>query len=367
MGFLSDLKGFLLKGLWIWLFLGLTTILGGLAFLEYEKRPVSSDKGAVLLEITPGMPLREISELLYQKGVIRNRWAFYWGMLQKNAFHRIKAGEYELSPSMSVNEVLNILIKGLVKRYAVVVPEGFNVFDIAMRLNEMGLCSFSAFLRVSRDSEFLKRMKVDADSLDGYLFPDTYWFVKKTPVERIAEVMVRRFWQVWNENDYETRAKAMNISVRDVLTLASIIEKETSIPEERSLISAVFWNRLQKGMPLQADPTVIYGLLSEKEPVRDTITAADLRTSTPYNTYVIKGMPKGPICNPGKDSIEAALYPANVPYLYFVAQADGSHYFSSNLKEHNAAVYRYRRALSDKDNGTLQAPLRGGVGVEAPR
>ncbi len=359
MGFLSDFKEFLLKGPWVWLFLGLATVFLGLAFLEYEKRPVSGDKGTVLLEITSGMSLSGISELLYQKGVIRNRWAFYWGVLQKNAFHRIQAGEYELSPSMSVNEVLNVLIKGLVKRYALVVPEGFNVFDIARRLNEMGICSFSDFLRISRDSEFLKRVNVDADSLEGYLFPDTYWFVKNTPAERVAEAMTRRFWQIWDKNGYEARAKAMNISVKDVLTMASIIEKETGIREERFLISAVFWNRLRKAMPLQADPTVIYGLLSETEPFKDTITVADLRSSTPYNTYVIKGMPKGPICNSGKDSIEAALYPANVPYLYFVAQADGSHYFSLNLREHHSAVERYRRALSGKDNGTLHAPFLG--------
>jgi UPF0755 protein len=351
MEFMSDFKGFLLKGRWIWLFLSLTAVFLGLAFLEYEKRPVSDDKGTVLLEIVPGMSLSEIPALMYQKGVIRNRWAFYWGVLQKNAFHRIQAGEYELSPSMTVNEVLDILIKGLVKRYAVVVPEGFNVFDIARRLNEMGLCSSSAFLRISHDPEFLRRVGVDADSLEGYLFPDTYWFVKKTSVERIAEAMIRRFWQVWNENGYATRARSMDMRVKDVLTLASIIEKETGIREERPLVSAVLWNRLRKGMPLQADPTVIYGLLSEDEPARDTITAADLRTPTPYNTYVIKGMPKGPICNPGKASIEAALSPADVPYLYFVAQADGSHHFSSDLREHNAAVYRYRRELADKDTG----------------
>lgn len=342
MGFLTDYKGFLLNGRWMWLFLGLTVVFFGLAFLEYEKRSVSDDKNTVLLEITPGMSLSEIPELLYQKGVVRNRLAFYWGVLQQNAFHRIQAGEYELSPSMSVNDVLNILIKGLVKRYALVVPEGFNVFDIARRLNEMGLCPFSVFLRISKSPDFLKRVHVDVDSLEGYLFPDTYWFTKKTSAEKIAETMTRRFWQVWNENGYEIRAKAMNISVKDVLTLASIIEKETSIREERPLISAVFWNRLRKGMPLQADPTVIYGLLSETEPFKDTITAADLRSSTPYNTYIIKGMPRGPICNPGKDSIEAALFPVDAPYLYFVAQADGSHYFSSNLREHNAAVERYR-------------------------
>lgn len=355
MEFLSNFREFLLKGRRIWLFWGLFAVFLGLAFLEYEKRPVSDDKGTVLLEITPGMSLSEISKFMYQKGLIRNRWAFYWALLQKNAFHRIQAGEYELSPSMSVNDVLNILIKGLVKRYALVVPEGFNVFDIAMRLNEMGLCSFSAFLRICHDSEFLKRVNVNADSLEGYLFPDTYWFVKKTSVEKIAETMTKRFWQVWNENGYAERAKAMNMQVRDVLTLASIIEKETGIREERPLVSAVLRNRLRKGMPLQADPTVIYGLLSENEPARNTITAADLRTSTPYNTYVIKGLPKGPICNPGKASIEAALFPADVPYLYFVAQADGSHHFSSDLKEHNIAVSRYRRELADRDKGTFDA------------
>ncbi|MEZ0329862.1 MAG: endolytic transglycosylase MltG [Dissulfuribacterales bacterium] len=345
---MGNFKGFLLKGRWVWLFLGLTVVLGGLAFLEYEKRPMSGEKSSVLLEITPGMSFGEIPEFLHKKGIIRNKWAFWWGALQKNAFHRIQAGEYELSPSMSVNEILDIFIKGLVKKYAVVVPEGFNVFDIARRLDEIGLCTFSAFLRISRDSEFLKRVSVEAESLEGYLFPDTYWFVKKTSVERIAEAMTRRFWQVWNENGYGTRAMAMNMQVKDVLTLASIIEKETGIREERPLVSAVLWNRLRKGIPLQADPTVIYGLLSENEPIKDTITAADLRTPTPYNTYVIKGMPKGPICNAGKASIEAALSPADVPYLYFVAQPDGFHHFSVDLKEHNAAVYRYRRGLTDK-------------------
>jgi len=340
---------------WSWLLGGLVVVMVALGILEYEKRPVDvNNKNKVLVEIPPGMSFYEVPDLLYEKGILRLKSAFYWAALQKNAFRSLQAGEYELSPSMSVNEVLEVLVKGLVKRYELVVPEGFNLFDIAMRLNRLGLCSATEFLQLAHSLEFLKRMGVESHSLEGYLFPDTYWFVKKTPVERIAETMIRRFWQVWNENGYGQRAKAINMGVNEVLTLASIIEKETAILEERPLVSAVFWNRLKRGMPLQADPTVIYGLLSQGSPTKDTITTEDLRAQTPYNTYVLKGLPRGPICNPGVKSIEAALFPADVPYLYFVAQANGSHHFSVALKEHNAAVSRYRRGASvQDDNGRL--------------
>lgn len=344
---------FLTNKRWIWFGGGFVVVLSFfIAFLEYEKRPATIDSTKMVVEITPGMSFSEIPSTLHRLGIIRSQAAFYWGALQKNAFRRIQAGEYELSSSMSVNEILEILIKGLVKRYELVVPEGFNIFDIATRLNDLGLCTSGAFLRLARDPVFLKENGVDADSLEGYLFPDTYWFVKKNPVEKIAETMVKRFWQIWNENGYAARARSKNLSVKDVLTLASIIEKETGIAEERPLVAAVFWNRLKKGMPLQADPTVIYGLLSEVTPFKTTITADDLHKLTPYNTYLIRGLPKGPICNPGKASIEAALSPADVNYLYFVAQPDGTHHFSSGLTEHNAAVYRYRNGIANQKNIT---------------
>jgi UPF0755 protein len=193
------------------------------------------------------------------------------------------------------------------------------------------------FLHLCRDREFMQKLGITADSLEGYLFPETYTLVRGEVDERsLLTTMVHRFFTVWQGLP---KPEELPLRRHQLVTLASIVEKETSDPAERAVIAGVFYNRLRKNMRLQSDPTTIYGL----EHFDGNLTRADLQQETPYNTYVISGLPPGPICNPGRAALEAALHPAEVPYYYFVSKNDGTHHFSRNLQEHNRAVYRYQK------------------------
>jgi UPF0755 protein len=205
------------------------------------------------------------------------------------------------------------------------------------------------FLQLCRDAVLIKKLGIEAASLEGYLFPETYTLVRGEVDERkIIRMMVQRFFAVWEElTGSESERKTEQVKKynrQQVLTLASIVEKETGSAGERDIIAGVFYNRLAKGMPLQSDPTTIYGI----KDFNGNLTKADLRSRTPYNTYMIPGLPVGPICNPGAAAIKAVLYPAKVSYLYFVSRNDGSHYFSKSLKEHNRAVYKFQKLRKNR-------------------
>jgi UPF0755 protein len=206
-------------------------------------------------------------------------------------------------------------------------------------LEHDGLGPASSFLALARDGAFARSLSVPADGLEGYLFPDTYHFSPLDSAPKILGMFVARFHQVFTP-ELEGEARQAGFTVHQIVTLASVIEKETGRRDEQALVSAVFRNRLRHGMPLQADPTVIYGI----EKFDGNLTRKDLETPTPYNTYTAPGLPAGPIGNPGRSALLAALRPADVPYLYFVARDDGSHEFSSSLAEHNRAVNRYQRS-----------------------
>ena len=290
--------------------------------------------------IRRGMTFREVTHLLRDEGVIKGSRRFIlWGRLS-GAFPRVKAGEYELSSDMTPLQVLDTLTSGKVKQYMTPIPEGYTVSQIAEILESKGITNGEAFLEKCFSPQYVSSLGIEADSLEGYLFPDSYLFSKDLEPENAIETMVRRFRRVYT-SQYSERAKDLGFSDREILTLASMIEKETAIPRERHLVSGVYHNRLKRKMRLYSCPTVIYGI----ENFDGNLTKRDLERYTPYNTYLIRGLPPGPICNPGKEAIEAALYPAETKYLYFVSKNDGSHHFSSSLKEHNIAVWKYQKKM----------------------
>ncbi|MFQ5842217.1 MAG: endolytic transglycosylase MltG, partial [Thermodesulfobacteriota bacterium] len=265
--------------------------------------------------IRRGMSFREVAHLLGDKGIISGSRRFIlWGRLS-GALSKIKAGEYELSSDMTPLQVLDTLTKGKVKQYMVSIPEGYTTSQIAEILESKGITNREAFLEKCFSPQYVSSLRIEADSLEGYLFPDSYLFSKDLEPENVIETMVRRFRRVYTPQ-YSERAKELGFSDHEILTLASMIEKEASIPRERFLVSSVYHNRLKRNIMLYSCPTVIYGIKN----FDGNLTKRDLERYTPYNTYLIRGLPPGPICNPGREAIVAALYPATTEYLYFVSK-----------------------------------------------
>jgi len=232
-------------------------------------------------------------------------------------------------------------VTGKVKTHAVTFPEGLRIDEIASRIEAAGIASSVAFLSRARSPELARSLGIDGNSVEGYLYPETYRFRRDTAPDEIISRMHAELIERWSEADREALG-ASGMTLHQVVTLASIVEKETSVPEERTLVAAVFRNRLALGMALQTDPTVIYGIFSTRGTFDGNLRRIDLQTDTPYNTYTRRGLPPGPIANPSMESIRAVLTPARVPYLYFVSRNDGTHAFSSTLADHNAAVRRYQ-------------------------
>ncbi|MBP2668863.1 MAG: aminodeoxychorismate lyase, partial [Deltaproteobacteria bacterium] len=253
-------------------------------------------------------------------------------------------GEYTFSRPPSTFEVWQKVFHGDVVTYKVTVPPGANLYDVALLLKEHSLAEPEAFLAAATSPAELERLGIPGNSAEGYLFPETYTLVKPVTPEEILEEMVRMFRKRFTP-EMERKVKASGFSLQQVVTIASIIEKETGIDAEKPLVSAVIRRRLSLGMPLQMDPTVIYGV----KRFDGTVTRKDLRTPGPYNTYTTLGLPPGPIANPGMPALVAALTPADVDYLYFVSRNDGSHAFSRTLQEHNRAVESFRRAAREAE------------------
>jgi len=313
--------------------------LAGFSYLNhFAQTPLSMKGTPLLITINKGAGLKQISTILYSNHLIKSNLTFQLLARLQKKDGAIKAGVYELSPAMSPAHLLDILCRGEVKRYRITIPEGLTVAETAQRVEAAGLCKKKEFIRLAHDPSFCAALGIPADNLEGYLFPETYFFEKSTPTRRIISTMVKQFKAMFPP-EWKAFAKAQGFSVQQVVTLASIIEKETGLPEERPLISSVFHNRLRLNMRLQSDPTVIYGIAN----FNGNLTRKDLKTPTPYNTYIIKGLPPGPIANPGRQSLKAALFPADSKFCYFVSRNDSTHYFSETLKEHNRAVKKYQK------------------------
>ena len=292
-----------------------------------------------VVEIPAHKGVVEVAEILDEAGVIRSRVGFILLSLARGSFRSLKAGEYQIAAGTNTVRVLELLEGGQVFQHMVVFQEGSTLGELARQLQTERLASAEDILRVGKDPVLLKTLDIQADSVEGYLFPDTYQFVKgMTPEEILARMVARMREKISPEVLLE--ARRLDLTVHQLLTLASIIEKEAVEPAEMPLISAVFWNRLKRDMPLQADPTVQYAVGKD----RKRLTREDLQADSPYNTYRRQGLPPGPIASPGRAAIQAAARPASVGYLYFVATDDRHHQFSTNLADHNAAVARYRLA-----------------------
>jgi UPF0755 protein len=316
----------------------------GAGLLAWETwRVVSPPPALREAPVTVVIPARAsalgIAGRLEEAGAIRSPIAFVALSVARGSVRSLKAGEYEVPRGASTRDILALLESGRVRQHPVLHPEGASVSELARALEAAGLAPAADVVQAAADRAFVRAHGISAASAEGYLFPDTYHFVRGlTPSEMLGR-MVQRM-QAKLTPELRQRARRRGLSVHELLTLASIIEREAVVPEERRLISAVFWNRLKLGMPLQADPTVQYAVGKE----RRTLTRADLLADHPYNTYARAGLPPGPIASPGLGAVEAAVDPAPVRYLYFVKKDDQRHQFSTTMDEHNQAVARYRLA-----------------------
>jgi len=308
-----------------------------LNIVSYAQKSPKTAPVEQLIVVQSGQGFKPLSSLLHQKGVILNPFKFRLFARIKGYDKHIKAGEYMLSSGMTPEKILEIMVDGKVHLHRLTIPEGYNLRQVARAVENAGFAPEADFLKAANDPDFVHAKGIDAQTFEGYLFPDTYYFPKDVTPENIISSMVKRFWSIFKP-EWEERARTLGMTIHQVITLASIIEKETAVPDERPIISSVFHNRLKRNMRLESDPTVIYGMGDYD----GNITRKDLERPTPYNTYTMKGLPPGPISNTGAKAIEAALYPADGKFLYFVSKNNGTHHFSTNFKDHSRAVRKYQ-------------------------
>lgn len=311
---------------------------GGIGWYWYFG-PYRGFGAETFVDIDHGMSSQEISRVLAAHGVVRSRWAF----LAVRTIHpraTLQAGEYRFGSAETPWQVFEKIRRGDIFYEDFTVPEGSSIFDIASLLEQSDTVEADAFLKAAADPAGIHDLDPLAPDLEGYLFPSTYRVTHHTTAEQLCHMMTAEFRKQWTALGGDKRLA----DTHKIVTLASLVEKETAIAAERPVIAAVFTNRLRAGMPLQCDPTTVYAALLENR-YRGVIRKSDLASANPYNTYTHAGLPPGPIANPGVSSLGAALHPADADYLYFVAKADGSgsHHFSSTLEEHEKAVLAYRK------------------------
>ena len=304
------------------------------SFVTEPLNPLAAEK---VFSIKPGQNFATIARNLKTEAIISSQAYFKLFVKYKKAGKKLQAGEYLLSAAKSPEQILEILLKGKVKLHRITIPEGMNLKEVAALVDTAGFCGKKHFFDLCHDKTFIASFGISAISLEGYLFPDTYFFPKTADCKAVIKTMVAHFNDIFTQ-EWKNQAKAMGFLVHEIVTLASIIEKETGDPLERPLISSVFHNRLKKKMRLESDPTIIYGIKN----FDGNIKRKHIKMVTPYNTYQIKGLPLGPIANPGAKSLFAALNPAQTPFLFFVSKKDTTHQFSKTIQEHNRAVRRYQ-------------------------
>jgi UPF0755 protein len=310
---------------------------GGFAFYRLQQ-PYQGFQGEAFVEFPRGTGTSGIADALVQAGVVRSRWDFLLARMASRT-RVLQAGEYRFYRPASPLEVVSRIGRGDIFYYELVVPEGRNLFDIASAAEQLGLFPAAKFLEAARNPALIRDLDPQAPTLEGYLFPDTYKLSRHTTPDRLCRLMTGKFRDAW-------RSLHTTAGVHRTVTLASLVEKEGKLADERPRIAAVFENRLRIGMKLDCDPTTIYAALLQ-EHYRGVIHRSDLDSDHPYNTYRHAGLPPGPIANPGLASMRAVLAPSDIDSLYFVARADGSggHEFSSNIAAHGSAVERYHRAV----------------------
>jgi len=316
--------------------LALSAAAGGTA--KWLLAPVSDDQMRIRVDVLSGSSLWQIATDLEHAGVVRSARAFVLLARWRGVASQVRAGEYALSPSWGAARVLEQLVAGRVVTYEVVLPEGLTAAEIAARLEAATLVRADEFLAVTRDPAVAREFEVEGTGLEGYLFPETYRMPHGLGAKQVARVLVDQFRAQWAP--LEADAEARGLGLQQVVTLASIVEKETGAAGERPLVASVFWNRLGRGMRLESDPTTIYGIPDFDGNLRRTHLEDE---TNPWNTYRIVGLPPTPIANPGAASLAAVVRPATSEYLYFVAKGDGTHIFARSYAEHLDNVARYQR------------------------
>jgi UPF0755 protein len=309
-------------------------------FISHQYAPMdAADQSLIEVRVPENSSAHNVATLLKQNGLIRNERVFLAYCYQKGWQTRLKAGLYAFSKSQSLPQLAQQMAEGKVETIAFTIPEGYTVRQIGQLLVKQQICTQQEWMEALGNNfnyDFIGPGTDNEKRLEGYLFPDTYTIEAGTSTQDIINMMLARFASVW-EQEYATQAAAKQMSLRQVITVASLIEREAQVPEERARIAGVIYNRLHKGMPLQIDATVLYSLGEHLE----TVTYQDLEVDSPYNTYKHVGLPPGPIASPGRASIDAALNPEVNNYYYYVATGDGSHYFSATYAEHLEAVKKY--------------------------
>ncbi len=317
----------------------IVAILIGAVFAGYwYLGPYRGFGAETFVEIEHGMSSRQIARELARHGVVKSQWAFLFvRMLNPRA--PLQAGEYRFGAPQTPWQVFDEIRSGQIFYEELTIPEGSNIFDIAALLKQGDTVKPDSFLKTAADPSMIKDLDPLAPNLEGFLFPSTYRVTHRTTAPQLCHIMTAEFRKQWTE----IGGTVHNADIHRLITIASLVEKETAIPQERPLVAAVFDNRLGANMPLQCDPTTVYAALLENH-YSGVIRKSDLASENPYNTYAHPGLPPGPIANPGVSSLKAALHPADVAYLYFVAKPDGSgtHHFSATLDEHEKAVLAYR-------------------------
>ena len=323
----------------------LLAVLGVGGWLAWALMTPVTPEGQKFVMLRPGYSTRRIAAELQAAGVIRSRLGFVlWHRIHRK--QSLKAGEYLFDQTARILDVHDRLVRGDIYVHTVVIPEGFTIFDIAQAVQDAGLGSSQEFLAVAQSHvELISDLAPEAKSLEGYLFPNTYEFTRTQSMKEIAAAMVKQFRQVAEQIGLTTSGQGTD--VQKTVTMASIIEKETAVPEERSVVASVYYNRLTRNIALQADPSVIYAELLNGN-YAGALHHSDMRFQSAYNTYTHPGLPPGPIGNPGRSSLEAALHPAKTDYFYFVSDGNGHHRFSRSLEEHNQNVTKLRQAVQRK-------------------
>lgn len=334
----------LLTGRKKWVFIGLA-LLVAVAFARFGFSvglPRGDGQVVKIVDFAKGSTLRKFADDLATQGVIGSPRLFQLYARLLGVSGKVQAGTYQFNDGMTPAEILRKLVAGEVYEKRFSLPEGYSIYQVSEMLAARGFFESSDFLRACRDTELLRGLGIAGASAEGYLYPGTYDLLKVKNAAELVKLMAEQFSRVYRER-FAVMEKSSRLTRQQIVTLASIVEKEAVVPEEKPLIASVFFNRLKKGMPLQSDPTAVYGVRA----FGGKVSGSDVRRNTAYNTYLISGLPPGPIGNPADGAIEAVLRPAVTGYYYFVAKNDGTHHFSATLDEHNRAVNLY---LKGKDS-----------------
>lgn len=319
-------------------------VAGSFAGFYYQDllQPIDAQNPQLKIILVKGGTFAEVLDLLESEGLIRQKFPLKVYARLTGIDRRIRRGEYEVTTEASPVQLLHIFASGKSKEYFVTVKEGWNIFDISGAFEAAGLVKKKEFLQYVQNPQVVKTLlRAQRSSLEGYLFPETYAYTRFTDWKQLVKNMVERTFLVYSE--VEAKSAKLPLTPYEIITFASMVEKETGAPEERPLIASVFWNRLKIRMRLQSDPTTMYGKMIETGRPLLNITRKDLVTPTPYNTYTVAALPMGPISNPSREAIEAVFSPANSEYLFFVSKNDGTHIFTTSLNEHQKAVDAFQK------------------------